>query len=67
MTIAAFNGFAFGGGHEVEADLSTLAFPTADGKEGVAAFIDIRKPAFRDRRGSRLVPDFAARLTEGQD
>jgi enoyl-CoA hydratase len=36
-------------GLKVEADLGTLAFRTADAEEGMAAFADKRKPAFRDR------------------
>ena len=35
-------------GLKVEADLSTLAFRTADAEEGMAAFEDKRKPEFRD-------------------
>ncbi|MBI3041410.1 MAG: enoyl-CoA hydratase/isomerase family protein [Betaproteobacteria bacterium] len=35
-------------GLKVEADLSTLAFQTKDAAEGMAAFIDKRKPKFRD-------------------
>jgi enoyl-CoA hydratase len=35
-------------GLKVEADLSTLAFQTADAAEGTAAFEEKRKPAFRD-------------------
>ena len=31
-----------------EADLNTLAFQTADATEGMTAFIDKRKPVFRD-------------------
>jgi enoyl-CoA hydratase len=33
----------------VEADLSTLAFQTEDAEEGMRAFIEKRKPAFKDR------------------
>jgi enoyl-CoA hydratase len=36
-------------GLEIEADLSTLAFQTADAVEGMLAFLEKRKPAFRDR------------------
>ena len=35
-------------GLEIEADLNTLAFQTADAVEGMMAFIEKRKPAFRD-------------------
>jgi len=35
-------------GLKVEADLSTLAFQTADADEGTAAFAEKRKPTFRD-------------------
>jgi enoyl-CoA hydratase len=35
-------------GLKVEADLSTLAFQTADAAEGTAAFEEKRKPTFRD-------------------
>lgn len=35
-------------GLKIEADLSTLAFQTADAAEGMAAFIEKRKPKFRD-------------------
>jgi enoyl-CoA hydratase len=35
-------------GLKIEADLNTLAFRTADADEGTAAFIDKRKPVFRD-------------------
>ena len=35
-------------GCEIEADLSTLAFQTADAVEGMTAFIEKRKPVFRD-------------------
>ncbi len=35
-------------GLKIEADLSTLAFRTADAEEGMAAFEDKRKPEFRD-------------------
>jgi enoyl-CoA hydratase len=36
-------------GLKIEADLSTLAFQTADAAEGMAAFLEKRKPAFQDR------------------
>jgi enoyl-CoA hydratase len=36
-------------GLRIEADLSTLAFQTADATEGTAAFMAKRKPAFKDR------------------
>ena len=36
-------------GLRVEADLSTLAYQTQDAEEGMAAFVDKRKPAFKDR------------------
>ncbi len=36
-------------GLRTEADLSTLAFQTGDAKEGMAAFIEKRKPGFKDR------------------
>lgn len=35
-------------GLSIEADLSTLAFQTADAEEGMAAFAEKRKPEFRD-------------------
>lgn len=35
-------------GLKIEADLSTLGFRTADGEEGMAAFVEKRKPEFRD-------------------
>jgi enoyl-CoA hydratase len=35
-------------GLKIEADLSTLAFQTADAEEGMAAFIEKRKPVFKD-------------------
>jgi enoyl-CoA hydratase len=35
-------------GLKIEADLSTLAFQTSDAEEGMAAFIEKRKPRFRD-------------------
>ena len=36
-------------GMKIEADLSTLAFQTADAAEGMAAFLEKRKPAVKDR------------------
>ncbi|HEX2199807.1 MAG TPA: enoyl-CoA hydratase-related protein [Burkholderiales bacterium] len=36
-------------GLKIEADLSTLAFQSADAAEGMAAFLAKRKPAFKDR------------------
>jgi enoyl-CoA hydratase len=36
-------------GLAVEADLNAAAFQTADAAEGIAAFLEKRKPAFRDR------------------
>ncbi|MEP9365840.1 enoyl-CoA hydratase-related protein [Xanthobacter sp. VNH20] len=36
-------------GLRIEADLSTLAYRTEDAAEGLAAFLDKRKPTFRDR------------------
>ena len=35
-------------GLKIEADLSTLAYRTADAEEGMAAFMEKRKPEFRD-------------------
>jgi enoyl-CoA hydratase len=35
-------------GLKIEADLNTLAFQTADAKEGMTAFLEKRKPVFRD-------------------
>jgi enoyl-CoA hydratase len=36
-------------GLEIEADLSTLAFQTSDAVEGMLAFLEKRKPVFRNR------------------
>jgi enoyl-CoA hydratase len=36
-------------GLAIEADLNTLAFQTADAVEGMTAFLEKRKPVFRDR------------------
>lgn len=36
-------------GLKIEADLSTLAFNTEDAAEGMQAFVDKRKPQFKDR------------------
>jgi enoyl-CoA hydratase len=36
-------------GLHIEADLNTLAFQTADAVEGMTAFLEKRKPVFRDR------------------
>lgn len=36
-------------GLKVEADLSTLSFRTEDADEGLAAFVEKRKPSFKDR------------------
>lgn len=36
-------------GLRVEADLNTLSFRTEDAKEGTSAFLEKRKPAFKDR------------------
>lgn len=36
-------------GLKIEADLSTLAYRTADAEEGMAAFLEKRKPHFKDR------------------
>jgi len=36
-------------GLKIEADLSTLAFNTEDAAEGTSAFIEKRKPKFKDR------------------
>jgi enoyl-CoA hydratase len=35
-------------GLRIEADLSTLAYRTRDAEEGMAAFVEKRKPEFRD-------------------
>ena len=35
-------------GMKIEADLSTLAYQTADAVEGMTAFVEKRKPAFKD-------------------
>jgi len=35
-------------GLEIEADLNTLTFQTADAVEGMLAFLEKRKPVFRD-------------------
>ena len=47
---AVHRGLAFSlkDGLEIEADLSTLAFQTTDAVEGMLAFLEKRKPAFRD-------------------
>ncbi len=37
------------GGLRIEADLSTLAYRTADAEEGMRAFVEKRKPQFSDR------------------
>ena len=36
-------------GLKIEADLSTLAYQTADAAEGMTAFLEKRKPSFQDR------------------
>ena len=36
-------------GLKIEADLSTLAYRTEDAEEGMAAFLQKRKPDFKDR------------------
>jgi enoyl-CoA hydratase len=47
---AVHRGFAFplGEGLRIEADLNTLAFQTEDAVEGMVAFLEKRKPVFRD-------------------
>jgi enoyl-CoA hydratase len=40
--------FALRDGLEIEADLNTLAFQTEDAVEGMIAFLEKRKPVFRD-------------------
>jgi enoyl-CoA hydratase len=40
--------FALREGLEIEGDLNTLAFQTADAVEGMMAFLEKRKPVFRD-------------------
>ena len=40
--------FALREGLEIEADLNTLAFQTEDAVEGMMAFLEKRKPVFRD-------------------
>ena len=47
-------------GLEIEADLSTLAFQTADAVEGMLAFLEKRKPALSRSLSRR--PDHRARL-----
>jgi hypothetical protein len=39
-------------GFEIEADLNTLAFQTTDAVEGMTAFLEKRKPVFRQLRQS---------------
>ena len=48
---AVHRGLAFSlkEGLEIEADLNTLAFQTADAVEGMMAFLEKRKPVFGDR------------------
>jgi enoyl-CoA hydratase len=41
-------GLGLNEGLSIEADLSTLAYQTADADEGMLAFIEKRKPQFRD-------------------
>jgi enoyl-CoA hydratase len=36
-------------GLRMEADLSTLAYRTRDAEEGMQAFVDKRKPEFKDQ------------------
>ena len=36
-------------GLKLEADLSTLSYQTADGKEGLRAFLEKRRPRMADR------------------
>ena len=36
-------------GLKIEVDLNTLAFQTEDAAEGMAAFMEKRKPKFKDR------------------
>ena len=36
-------------GLKLEADLNTLAFQTKDATEGITAFLEKRKPVFRDQ------------------
>jgi len=36
-------------GLKIETDLGTLAFQTEDSKEGMRAFAEKRKPAFKDK------------------
>lgn len=40
---------SLGEGLKIEADLSTLAYQTEDSNEGMAAFMEKRKPQFKDR------------------
>jgi enoyl-CoA hydratase len=48
---AVRRGFAatLDGGLDIEADLNTLAFQNEDAAEGMTAFLEKRKPVFRDR------------------
>ena len=41
-------GVSLSEGLRIEADLSTLAYRTADAEEGMAAFEEKRRPEFRD-------------------
>jgi enoyl-CoA hydratase len=41
-------GIGLNEGLSIEADLSTLAYQTADADEGMLAFLEKRKPQFRD-------------------